>query len=101
VTSAALLAHNIAMDELTTLESRQQAALNRWQALSQLAALYYAAGDYQRGDLYQSAAVLEQTEYDRLTAIIPVKRIDVEAKWQSYLREYERLQAMSAAYRNQ
>lgn len=101
VTSGSLLRYNIANDELHVLESQQQAAWNRWQALSGLAVLFYSAGDYQRGDMMQSAAVVEQAEYNRVTALLPAKRADVENAWQSYLREYERLNAMLMAYRNQ
>lgn len=101
VTSAAHLQYSIAWDEQNQLVSQAEAAWNRWQSLTELAVLYYGGGDYVRGDYYQLAAVKEQIEYDRLMALIPPKMNDVENKWQAYRREFERLQAMLAAYRSQ
>lgn len=99
VVQAALLQYHVAHDELTQIEAQRQAAHNRWQALSSLAALYYGAGYYDRGDYYQSAAVVEQAEYDRLGSVIMTKKAGVENLWQTYLREYARLQAMLAEYK--
>lgn len=101
VTSASHLQYSIAWDEQNALVSQAEAAWNRWQSLTALAIMYYSGGDYVRGDYYQLAAVREQTEYDRLMALIPPKMADVENKWQSYRREFEKLQAVLAAYRSQ
>ena len=79
-TAAAHLQYSIANDALTGLGNLQRAAYNRWQALTSLAVAYYAAGDYDRGDQYQLAAIVEQAEYDRLTALIPTKEQEVENK---------------------
>ena len=100
-TQAALLQYNIASDALINLESQQQAALNRWQALRQLSLLYFEAGDLQRGTLFATAASAEQAEYERITAILPMKRADVEVKWQTYLKEKARFDALKKAYDEQ
>lgn len=99
VTEGALLQYSIAKDEQAALVPQADAAWARWQQLTALAVLYYGAGDFNRGDYYQLASVAEQATYDRLIAAIQTKMVDVEAKWQTYRREFERLQAMLAAYK--
>ncbi len=101
VTEGALLQYSVAKDEQAAMVPQAEAAWSRWQQLTQLAVLYYGAGDFNRGDYYQLAAVAEQATYDRLIIAIQAKMVDVEAKWQTYRREFERLQAMLEAYRNQ
>lgn len=101
VTEGALLQYSIAKDEQAALVPQADAAWARWKQLTELAVLYYGAGDFIRGDYYQLAAVSEQETYDRLIVAIQTKMVDVEAKWQAYRREFERLQAMLATYRKQ
>lgn len=101
VTEGALLQYSVAKDEQAAMVPQADAAWVRWQQLTELAILYYGAGDFNRGDYYQLAAVAEQSTYDRLIAAIQTKMVDVEAKWQAYRREFERLQAMLATYRSQ
>ena len=100
-TEGALLQYSLSKDEQAALVPQADAAWARWQQLTALAVLYYGAGDFNRGDYYQLASVAEQATYDRLIAAIQTKMVDVEAKWQTYRREFERLQAMLAAYRSQ
>lgn len=100
-TEGALLQYSIAKDEQAALVPQAEAAWARWQQLTALAVLYYGAGDFTRGDYYQLAAVAEQATYDRLIVAIQSKMVEVEAKWQTYRREFERLQAMLATYRSQ
>lgn len=100
LTEGALLQYSVAKDEQVALVPQADAAWVRWQQLTTLATLYYGCGEYIRGDYYQLAATREQAEYDRLITAIRLKATDVESKWQTYRREFERLQAMLAAYRS-
>lgn len=101
VTQGALLQYNLAKDEQRSLIERAESQWTLWQLYSQLAVLYYAGGDYDRGGYYQVVAVTAQTEYDRLMGLLRPMEAAVEARWRTYLRELARLQAMLGAYHNQ
>ena len=97
VVAGALLQYNIANDELQAMYEQQNRAYQAWKFYEAMAVLFYGGGAYDRGAYYHSVAIVEEAEYHRLTALITTKKADVEAKWQTYLREFAKLQAMLAA----
>jgi len=101
VVAGALLQYNIANDELQAMYAQQNRAYQAWKFYEAMAVLFYGGGAYERGAYYHSVAIVEESDYHRLTALILTKKADVEAKWQTYLREFAKLQAMLNEYRGQ
>lgn len=94
IVTACTTQYNLANKEKIDVENKIQSAFNKYTSLESLALLYFNAGYYDKGSLYQCEALGYKAEYEQYKTLLPLYETKVTDAFNKYILEYNKLQTM-------